>query len=119
MSRIVRGSKKVATAIIGGAVGLVGLVMIPYPGPGWLVVFAGLAILSTEFEFAEKLLAYARGKYDVWSAWLVHQPWPLQGLVMAGTGIVVLTTLWFLNTFGFLAGWLHISWPWLVSPFFR
>ncbi|HVE95418.1 MAG TPA: PGPGW domain-containing protein [Pseudonocardiaceae bacterium] len=25
--------------------------MIPYPGPGWLVVFAGLIILGTEFAW--------------------------------------------------------------------
>ena len=35
----------------------VGILAIPYPGPGWAIVFIGLAILATEFEWARKLLA--------------------------------------------------------------
>jgi len=54
-----RHTKKVTVAIIGGLVVLVGLVLVPYPGPGWLIVFAGLAILSTEFVFAQKALDLA------------------------------------------------------------
>ena len=39
---------------------LVGILAIPYPGPGWAIVFVGLGILATEFEWARQLLAYAR-----------------------------------------------------------
>lgn len=49
---------------------VVGVIAIPYPGPGWLIVFAGLAILATEFDWARRVLRYARGKYDAWTAWL-------------------------------------------------
>ena len=34
------------------------------PGPGWAIVFVGLAILATEFDWARRLLAYARERYD-------------------------------------------------------
>jgi uncharacterized protein (TIGR02611 family) len=37
--------------------------LIPYPGPGWLVVFAGLALLATEFERAQRVLTFARTHY--------------------------------------------------------
>jgi hypothetical protein len=40
--------------IVGGVVLAAGIVMIPYPGPGWLVVFMGLAILSREFPWAQR-----------------------------------------------------------------
>ena len=42
--------RKVAVGIAGGAVVVTGIVLIPLPGPGTLIVLAGLAILGTEFE---------------------------------------------------------------------
>ena len=48
---------RIAVAVIGLAVLAVGIVAIPYPGPGWAVVFVGLAILATEFDWARRLLA--------------------------------------------------------------
>jgi len=38
----------------------VGIVLIPLPGPGWLIVFGGLAILATEYVWARRLLNYSR-----------------------------------------------------------
>ena len=37
---------RIGVGAIGGIVLIAGVIMIPYPGPGWLVVFAGLAILA-------------------------------------------------------------------------
>ena len=48
--------------LVGSAVLVAGLVMFVTPGPGWLAVIAGLAILATEFAWAEGLLAWARRK---------------------------------------------------------
>jgi uncharacterized protein (TIGR02611 family) len=36
--------------------------LVPLPGPGWLIVFAGLAILATEYVWAQRLLNYAKTK---------------------------------------------------------
>ena len=52
-SRIVRA----AVVLAGFVVVLVGLAMIPLPGPGLLVIAAGLAVLALEFAWAERLLA--------------------------------------------------------------
>ena len=41
-------------AVIGFATVLLGLVLVPLPGPGWVVVFAGLSILSTRFTWARR-----------------------------------------------------------------
>jgi uncharacterized protein (TIGR02611 family) len=50
--------------IVVGVIGLIvlgaGILAIPYPGPGWAIVFVGLGILATEFDWARRLLAYAR-----------------------------------------------------------
>ena len=41
--------------ILGFSIIGVGIILLPLPGPGWLIIFAGFAILATEFEFAERL----------------------------------------------------------------
>lgn len=105
--------------VVGGVVLLAGIVAIPYPGPGWLIVFAGLAILATEFVWAHRLLMFARGKYDAWVAWLRHQPLIIRLGVLTLTGLVVMTTLYLLNAFYLVAGWVKLDgWTWLRSPFF-
>lgn len=113
-----RHTKRVLTAIVGGIVVLVGLVLIPYPGPGWLIVFAGLAILATEFEFASKLLAFARGKYDAWVNWLKKQNKIVQLTVLAFTGLVIVVTIWLINGFGIINSVLSLNQDWLISPLF-
>ena len=117
MTSFLRHGKKAGTALAGGIVILVGVIMIPYPGPGWLVVFAGFAILSTEFEFAEKALKQLRAKYNQWKIWLVQQPRMVQLAVLAFTGLVVLVTIWLLNTFGFIDSFFSLHQDWLHSPF--
>ena len=57
-----RNAKRVAITIAGFAVVIVGLILVPLPGPGWLIVFAGLAILATEYVWARRLLNYAKTK---------------------------------------------------------
>lgn len=98
---------------------LIGLVLIPYPGPGWLVVFAGLAILSTEFVFASRLLKYGRKKYDDWTGWLLRQNGVIQITILAFTCFITVATLWLLNVFGFFVQFLGLPFDWLISPFFR
>jgi len=119
MNRLKRQSKKILTAIVGGLVTLIGLVLVPYPGPGWLIVFGGLAILASEFEFAAKLLKYARDKYDRFVAWLKRQNLFIQIAALALTGLVVVTTVWLLNGFGIINSVLSLNQDWLISPLFR
>lgn len=114
-----RHTKRVLTGIIGGTVTVVGIIMIPYPGPGWLVVFAGFAILATEFTLAEKVLDYLKNKYERWLNWLASQHISVRILVLTFTGLVVLTTAYLLNTFGFINHFLNLNQDWLISPFFR
>ena len=114
-----RRTYRVGVAVLGGIVLAAGVVMIPYPGPGWLVVFAGLAILASEFNWARRVLHFARGKYDAWTAWLGRQPVVVRLAVLALTGLVVLVTLYLLNAFYLMAGIVGLEhWTWLQSPFF-
>jgi uncharacterized protein (TIGR02611 family) len=116
MQEVKRQSKRIGTAIVGGLVVILGIIAIPYPGPGWLIVFTGLAILATEFAWAQRILDRARGEYDRWQQWLKRQKPVIRGLVIAFTCLIVVVTLWLLNMYGFLDKLLHLHWAWLHSP---
>jgi uncharacterized protein (TIGR02611 family) len=47
---------RAAVVLAGFVVILVGLALIPLPGPGVLVIAVGLAVLALEFAWAERLL---------------------------------------------------------------
>jgi uncharacterized protein (TIGR02611 family) len=107
---------RILVGVVGTAVLVAGIIAIPYPGPGWLIVFAGLAILGTEFHWARRLLHAARRRYDAWSHWLHTRSPGVRLAVMAATGVFVLLTLWVVNAFGLVAGWVGLPWGWLHSP---
>ena len=48
-------SKRLTVALGGGSVVLLGVIMMPLPGPGTLVVLVGLSILRREFAWAARL----------------------------------------------------------------
>lgn len=50
--------RKPLVFIIGTAIVIIGLILLPLPGPGWVIIFLGFAILATEFAFAEKVRAW-------------------------------------------------------------
>jgi hypothetical protein len=55
--------RRVAIAVLGGALVALGILMIVTPGPAVLVVPAGLALLATEFD-------RPRRWRDAWVAWI-------------------------------------------------
>lgn len=57
-----RNGKRVGVTIAGFAVLLAGVAMLVLPGPGIVVIIAGLAILSSEYVWAQRLLAKAKEK---------------------------------------------------------
>ena len=59
-STIFRNLKKILVLIIGGTVLLIGIILIFLPGPSFIVIPAGLAILAIEFSWARTLLKRAQ-----------------------------------------------------------
>lgn len=55
--------------VVGVVVALAGVAMLILPGPGWLVIVLGVAILATEYAWAHRLLqrvkAWAQRAKDV------------------------------------------------------
>ena len=63
MKKTLKQFKKIIVAVTGTIVTLIGVAMIVLPGPAFIVIPAGLAILATEFEWAEKLLHKVKEKF--------------------------------------------------------
>lgn len=118
MNRAMRQAKRASIGILGCVVLLIGLVAIPYPGPGWLIVFAGLAILATEFIWAQRVLDKVRGKYNAWTEWLRRQTVYVKAVFAVLTTIVVVVTIWLLNGYGIMNELFNLNWDWLRSPLF-
>jgi hypothetical protein len=59
-----RNGRRVGVTIAGFAVLLAGVVLLVLPGPGWLLIFLGLGILSTEYVWAQRMLATAKRKAE-------------------------------------------------------
>lgn len=52
--------RKLIIAIIGGTVLLIGVALIVLPGPAFIVIPVGLAILATEFAWARRAMTRAK-----------------------------------------------------------
>ncbi len=76
-----RMALKVGVGVVGGLVVAVGIVLIPFPGPGWAIVILGLAILAVEFHWARGVLAFTKRHVQSWTHWIARQSWPIKGLV--------------------------------------
>lgn len=57
-----RAFRKAGVAVVGGSLVGLGIVLIPLPGPGTLVVAAGMGVLATEFPAARRALDGAKRK---------------------------------------------------------
>ena len=90
-TRAGRLTLRIAIGIVGALVIVIGLVLVPLPGPGWLIVLAGLAILSLEFAWAQRLIHFTRTQLERWWHWLGRQHWTVRalagliGIAFAGT----------------------------------
>lgn len=63
-NKAMSATTKLVVTAVGTAVLCAGLIMMVTPGPGLLGIVAGLAILSTEWEWADRWLSGARRKLE-------------------------------------------------------
>lgn len=55
-----RNGKRIAITVAGFALVAVGVILLVIPGPGLLLIIAGLAVLATEYVWAQRALNYAK-----------------------------------------------------------
>jgi uncharacterized protein (TIGR02611 family) len=83
---------RVGVTVAGVATIALGVVLLPLPGPGWLVIFAGLGLLATEYAWAAALLRRARSYLGAWTAWLAARPRWLR-IVLSVLGVLALVLI--------------------------
>lgn len=93
---------RVVVFVVGALLVLAGLVMFVAPGPGWLTVILGLAVLATEFAWAHRILHWTRRKAEQASAKALDPRVRRRNLLIAAGVLVVLVAAgwWWVATFG-------------------
>jgi hypothetical protein len=82
--------KTTVIAVLGGLLTLAGIAMLALPGPGFVLVAAGLAVLATRFSWAKKPLDYAKDKAKAGVEEVCKSPWRAAGSVLAALVLVAL-----------------------------
>ena len=67
--RSLRRIYRVGVAVLGGPSRSAGCCSCRCPGPGWLIVFLGLALLGTEFAWAKRLAEFTKRQLARFWAW--------------------------------------------------
>jgi uncharacterized protein (TIGR02611 family) len=93
---------RIGITVIGVAVLAVGVLLLPLPGPGWLIIFAGLGLLASEYAWASRLLGRTRRLVADWTQSIARQGIWIR-LAAGLLGLVILATAlagsWYLSTF--------------------
>jgi Putative transmembrane protein (PGPGW) len=97
--------KRVTKATAGGIVLLVGVALLVLPGPGLLLVLAGLLILASEFPALERYVDPVRDRAMKAAEDSVSSPLRIAGSVLCGLALFAAGIIWGLRVF-----------PWLPLP---
>jgi hypothetical protein len=85
--------KTAVIAVLGGLLTLAGIALLVLPGPGFVLVAAGLAVLATRFSWARKPLDYAKDKAQEGVEEVAKSPWRTAGAVLAALVLIGLGVL--------------------------
>ncbi|MFJ9681533.1 TIGR02611 family protein [Streptomyces sp. NPDC101194] len=92
-SRTLHLSWQVGVFVVGLAVVVAGIIMLPLPGPGWLVIFGGMAIWATEFVWAQLVLRWTRRKVTEAAQRALDPKVRRRNIILTVTGLVIIVVL--------------------------
>ncbi|MFI8007195.1 TIGR02611 family protein [Streptomyces sp. NPDC086010] len=92
-SKVLHVSWQVGIFVVGLAVVGAGIVMLPLPGPGWLVIFGGMAIWATEFVWAQLVLRWTRRKVTEAAQRALDPKVRRRNIVLTAVGLVIIAVL--------------------------
>jgi uncharacterized protein (TIGR02611 family) len=106
-SRALHLSWQVAVFLIGLAVVALGVVLLPLPGPGWVVIFGGMAVWATEFVWAQLVLRWTRRKVSEATKRALDPSVRRRNIILTTVGLVIVGVLAgiYLARYGFVAPW--------------
>lgn len=80
----------------GSCIVLLGLVLVPLPGPGWPIVFAGLVVLSSEFAWAGRVRRGVEGRAGDVLRWSAAAPRSVRATLSVASAASLVIPLWLL-----------------------
>ncbi|MFI6487218.1 TIGR02611 family protein [Streptomyces sp. NPDC050564] len=86
-------SWQVGVFIVGLAVVVAGVIMLPLPGPGWLVIFGGMAIWATEFVWAQLVLRWTKRKVTEATQRALDPKVRRRNIILTTVGLVIVAAL--------------------------
>ncbi|WP_078511992.1 TIGR02611 family protein [Streptomyces sp. e14] len=86
-------SWQVGVFVVGLAVVAAGVVMLPLPGPGWVVIFGGMAIWATEFVWAQLVLRWTKRKVTEAAQKALDPKVRRRNIILTATGLVIAAVL--------------------------
>ena len=75
-------------AVVGG-----GVVLLPLPGPGWLIIFGGMAIWATEFVWAQLVLRWTKRKVTEAAHKALDPRVRRRNIILTSVGVVIIAVL--------------------------
>jgi len=100
-------SWQVGVFVVGLAVVAAGIVMLPLPGPGWVVIFGGMAIWATEFVWAQLVLRWTKRKVTEAAQKALDPKVRRRNITLTAIGLVIVGVLVgiYLWKFGVVMPW--------------
>ncbi|NBM19935.1 TIGR02611 family protein [Streptomyces sp. GC420] len=86
-------SWQVGVFVIGLAVVGAGVMMLVLPGPGWLVIFGGMAIWATEFVWAQLVLRWTKRKVSEAAQRALDPRVRRRNMILTTVGLVIIGLL--------------------------
>ncbi|CAL9373982.1 hypothetical protein SUDANB58_00909 [Streptomyces sp. enrichment culture] len=105
--RVLHLSWQVGVFVVGLAVVVAGVIMLPLPGPGWVVIFGGMAIWATEFVWAQLVLRWTKRKVTEAAQRALDPKVRRRNIILTVIGLVIVAALVsvYVWKFGFEMPW--------------
>ncbi|MEU9556786.1 TIGR02611 family protein [Streptomyces fumanus] len=105
--RMLHLSWQVGVFVVGLAVVVAGIIMLPLPGPGWVVIFAGMAIWATEFVWAQLVLRWTKRKVTEAAQRALDPRVRRRNIALTSVGLVIIAAIagFYLWKFGLVMPW--------------
>lgn len=100
-------SWQVGVFVVGLAVIAAGVAMLVLPGPGWVAIFAGLAIWATEFAWAHLVLRWTKRKVTEAAQKALDPKVRRRNIILTSAGLVIAAALvgFYLWKYGLVLPW--------------
>jgi uncharacterized protein (TIGR02611 family) len=105
---------RIGIGAAGALVIALGIVLIPFPGPGWAIVILGLAIWAVEFAWARSLLQFTRRQVRSWTRWVGQRSLPVRALIGVCGLIVIAAAVWASVRLSLGVDLVAVGWDWLA-----